>query len=93
MLRERSFEATGQRGYTIKGVHNFRYAATESPGPGTYAPKFDAVMPTAPKYGFHNRPVVKGPPATAGYRNLASTLGAGPKWTMKARADDNITVI
>lgn len=93
VLRDSAFDANGKVGYTIKGCHNFEYAKTVSPGPGAYMPKFAAVLPSAPKIGFHNRPEEKPTAETPGYRNLGSTLGEGPKWTMKARATDDISVV
>jgi hypothetical protein len=91
-LREHSFDATGQKGYTIKGFHDFKYRDTISPGSGAYRPKFEAVLPKAPKVAFHDRPKMRGAPETPGYRNLGSALG-GHKFTMKARATDEIQVI
>lgn len=93
VLRDSAFDASGKVGYTIKGCHDFQYAKTVSPGPAAYKPKFEAVLPAAPKIGFHNRPEEKPPAETPGYRNLGSTLGEGPKWTMKARATDEITSV
>jgi hypothetical protein len=92
MLREHSFDADGRVGYTIKGFHDFNYDNTISPGPGKYMPRFQAVLPAAPKIAFHDRPKQKDPQSTPGYRELGSTL-SGPKWTMKARAGDQIEVI
>ncbi|OHS95425.1 hypothetical protein TRFO_10588 [Tritrichomonas foetus] len=92
VIRDKSFEANGKMGYTIKGSHDFHYANTSSPGPGAYAPKFTAVLPSVPKIGFHDRPKEKDPAVTPGYRELGSTL-TGPSFTMKARATDDINVI
>jgi hypothetical protein len=91
-LRSHDFDADGHTGCTIKGFHDFSYANTISPGPGAYRPHFNAVLPAAPKYGFHDRPKERGAPQTPGYRNIGSTLG-GHKYTMKARATDEISVI
>jgi hypothetical protein len=91
LLREHSFDATGHIGYTIKGSHEEIAAATISPGPAAYRPHFDAVLPRAPKVAFHDRPKVRGAPETPGYRNLGSTL-EGHKFTMKARASDEVYV-
>lgn len=91
-VRDKSFDATGNQGVKISGHHDFQYLINSSPGPGTYKPHYDAVLPSAPKYGFHNRPVQKVQVSTAGYRNLGSTLGQGPKFTMKARATDEINL-
>jgi hypothetical protein len=93
LLREHSFDASGKVGVTIKGSHDFQYKNNEVPGPGAYKPKFFAVMPKAPVWGFHDRPKDKGPDQTPGYRDLGSTLGNSPKWTMKQRASDEIAVI
>jgi hypothetical protein len=91
-LRSHDFDANGHVGYSVKGFHDFSYANTISPGPGAYRPHFDAVLPAAPKIAFHDRPKERGAPETPGYRNLGSTL-AGHRFTMKARALDNIAVI
>jgi hypothetical protein len=93
VLRDKSFDATGNIGYTIKGCHDFQIGGTESPGPGAYAPKFNAVLKTGPKIAFHSRTALKGPPETPGYRGIGSSVGEGPKFTMKARANDEIQVI
>jgi hypothetical protein len=50
------------------------------------------VLPAAPKYTIHVRTRLKDPEETGGYRNIGTTL-AGPKWTMKARATDEVIVI
>jgi hypothetical protein len=92
MLREHSFDADGKVGFTITGFHDFDYDTSISPGPGRYLPKFQAVLPAAPKIVFRDRPKEKDPQSTPGYRELGSTLG-GPKWTVKARAGDQIEVI
>jgi hypothetical protein len=69
-----------------------KYGDTIAPGPGAYRPHFDAVLPRAPKIAFHDRPKMRGAPETPGYRDLGSML-AGHKFTMKARAEDEIEVI
>lgn len=92
MLRDHSFDATGKAGYSMKGCHDFHYANSISPGPCAYKPKYNSVLPSAPKIGFHDRPKDKGPPITPGYRDLGSTL-TGPSFTMKARAEDDINII
>jgi hypothetical protein len=93
MLRDKSFDAAGNAGYTIKGCHDFGFVNTESPGPGRYAPKFDAVLRTGPKIAFHDRTPLKGAPETPGYRAVGSSFGEGPKFTMKGRAVDEIEII
>jgi hypothetical protein len=94
LLRDKSFDANGQVGYTIKGCHALDLGPNEAPGPGAYAPRFNAVMKTAPKIAFHDRSPLKGAPETPGYRAFPSSLGEGsPKYTMKARATDEIKVI
>jgi hypothetical protein len=93
MLRDQSFDATGRVGFTIKGQHDFQYETSESPGPGRYAPNFRAVMPSAPRIAFHHRTPIKAAPETPGYKDLGTTLGQGPKYTMKARASDEISII
>lgn len=87
--RGRDFEARGTKGVQIKGSHDLRLANTESPGPGTYVPQYDKVMPSAPKYGIRGRAKEKRQDVTPGYRNLGSTL-SGPRYSMKARATDDI---
>jgi hypothetical protein len=93
VLRDHAFDATGKCGVIIKGSHDFQFNEVDSPGPGTYKPNFAAVVPRPPKYTFHIRTEEKGAPDTPGYRNLGSTLGKGPKWTMKQRAQDDIAVV
>ncbi|KAK8887625.1 Outer dense fiber protein 3-like protein 2 [Tritrichomonas musculus] len=79
-------------GVRIKGTHDFRYLTADSPGPAAYKPKYEKVMPAAPKYKMKARPKAKDPEVTAGYRNIGSTLG-GPRFSMKARASDDICII
>jgi hypothetical protein len=93
MLRGHDFDGTGARGIMIKGEHDFDYDKVLSPGPAAYRPRYAAILRRAPIYGFHDRPKTKDPKSTPGYRNLGSTLGRSPKWTMKARATDEIAVI
>jgi hypothetical protein len=93
LLRDHCFDATGKEGITIKGFHDFNYDQSISPGPAAYRPKYHAILPRAPIYGFHVRPKTKDPEGTPGYRDLGSTLGRSPKWTMKARALDEIAII
>ena len=92
VLRDHSFDGNGKAGYSIKGCHDFHYLNSISPGPAAYNPKFAAVLPSAPKVGFHDRPKDKEAPITPGYRELGSTL-TGPSFTMKARAEDDINII
>ena len=75
----------------MKGSHNFNYANTCSPGPASYrvSYSFDSTRPSSPKTYIHTRPPERKREATPGYRNLGSTLG-GPRYTIKARADDEI---
>lgn len=91
-IRDKSFDAEGTTGVIIKGHHDFKYDVSVSPGPGAYAPKFKAVLPSAPQISFHDRPKDKEPESQPGYRNLGSTL-TGPSFTMKARASDDIHVV
>lgn len=91
-IRGHDFDANGRAGTAIKGHHDFKYDQTVSPGPARYKPRYDKVLPQAPKIGFHDRPKAKEPEVTAGYRNIGSTLG-GYKYSMKARADDDINII
>ena len=86
------FDGTGKRGNTISGHHDFKYDISLSPGPSAYRPHYEAILPKAPVYGFHDRPKTKEPEITPGYRNIGSTLG-GPKYSMKRRADDDINII
>lgn len=80
------------RGIVFKGSHDFKYANTDSPGPGAYAPRFKSVLASSPMISFHTRPETKQPASSVGYRQLGSTLG-GPKFTMKARRDDPINIV
>jgi hypothetical protein len=91
-LRSHDFDGDGNAGCSVKGFHDFSYHNTISPGPAAYRPRYEAILRTSPKVSFHDRPKDRGAPATPGYRNLGSTLG-GHKFTMKARAVDNIAVI
>lgn len=84
--------AKTSHGVRIKGSHNFNYLTADSPGPAAYKPKYEKVLPSAPKYGMKGRHKAKEPEVTPGYRNLGSTLG-GPRYSMKARATDDICVI
>ncbi|KAH0795980.1 hypothetical protein GPJ56_000048 [Histomonas meleagridis] len=90
--RDHTFDANGKRGCSIIGHHDFNFDQTCSPGPGRYAPRYDAVLPQAPKVKFHNRPKEREKEPGVGYRNLGSTL-SGPKFTMKARANDDIVIV
>jgi hypothetical protein len=92
-LRDQSFDATGKCGVVIKGAHEFNYDGVDSPGPGTYKPNFGAIIPTPPKFTFHERSKLPGAPETPGYHDLGSTLGQSLKWTMKQRALDDIAVV
>lgn len=80
------------QGVRIKGTHNFKYLTADSPGPAAYKPRYEKVMKAAPKYKMKGRPKAKDPEVTAGYRNIGSTLG-GPRFSMKARASDDICII
>lgn len=91
-IRDHTFDANGKVGIVFKGCHDFKYANTVSPGPANYNPKFTAVLPAAPKIGFHDRPKDKAPATSPGYIELKSTL-TGPSFTMKARAIDDINII
>jgi hypothetical protein len=90
--RTRDFQADGQRGPRFKAAHDLRWADPETPGPAAYKPKHEKVLPAAPRYTMHVRTKLRGREDTPGYRNIGSTL-AGPKWTMKARAADEVMVI
>lgn len=90
--RWHEFDGNGRAGTAISGHHDFKYDKTASPGPARYKPKYEKILPSSPKIRFHNRPPAKDPPVTAGYRNIGSTLG-GYKYSMKARANDDINII
>lgn len=90
--RCKDFDEEGKKGIAISGSHNFSFGSGASPGPAAYKPKYDKILPAAPKYGFHDRPKTSQPESTPGYRNLGSTLG-GPRYSMKARANDDICII
>ncbi|OHT08261.1 hypothetical protein TRFO_23273 [Tritrichomonas foetus] len=85
-------EPSTAHGVRIKGSHDFRYQNTDSPGPAAYKPRYEKVIPSAPKYGIKGRHNPKDRESTPGYRNLGSTLG-GPRYSMKARANDDICII
>jgi hypothetical protein len=93
LLRDHSFDGTGKDGISIKGFHDFGYDRTISPGPAAYRPRYNAILRRAPIYTFHDRPKMKENVSTPGYRDLGSTLGRSPKWTMKARATDEVAII
>ena len=93
--RDVTFDPTkNKRGIKMKGHHEFSYNTGCSPGPATYKIKttYDSTKPTAPKPAMHSRPKTREVESSAGYRNLGSTL-SGPKFTMKARADDEIFLV
>ncbi|OHS94376.1 hypothetical protein TRFO_39440 [Tritrichomonas foetus] len=90
--RAHEFDGNGRCGTAIIGHHDFNYAKNISPGPAAYKPRYDKVLPSSPKVNFHYRPKAKETPITAGYRDLGSTLG-GYKYSMKARAKDDINII
>jgi hypothetical protein len=91
LTRGGEFDGNGHTGVQMKGNHAFGYGNLETPGPGSYRPKFDKVGPSAPKYGLHGRTKLPGKEPTPGYRDIGSTLG-GLKFSMKGRADDEIHV-
>jgi hypothetical protein len=93
VLRDHSFDGTGKVGVTIKGWHDFGWDEPVSPGPAAYLPRYRAIMPREPIYTLHVRTKLKEAEGTPGYRDLGSTLGRAPKWTMKQRASDEIAVI
>lgn len=82
----------GSPGVQIKGSHDFGYGKSETPGPGAYRPRYDRVLPSAPKYGMHARTKLPEREQTPGYRDIGSTLG-GLRYSMKGRADDEIVVV
>ena len=86
------FVANGKRGIRISGFHNFGFDDQHNPGPGTYRPRTDKILPSAPRYTIKGRNSSKRHEVTPGYRNIGSTLG-GPRFTMKARATDEINII
>jgi hypothetical protein len=91
-LRREDFEQNGKRGLAIMGHHDFDYDKIHTPGPSTYRPHYDKILPSAPKYLIKHQYKEKGRETRPGYRNFKSTL-AGPKYTMKARATDEIELI
>ena len=82
------------KGIKMKGQHEFNFNTGCSPGPAEYKVKynFDSRKPSSPKVAMHIRPSTKNSESAPGYRNLGSTLG-GPKYTMKARANDEIYLV
>lgn len=90
--RTHELDGDGTKGIGISGHHAFDYGIAQTPGPSAYKPRYEKVLPAAPKYGMRIRPQEKDPEGTPGYRNLGSTL-SGPKYTMKRREDDDIQVI
>ena len=91
-IRDRTFEANGKTGTKIKGHHDFNYNTGYSPGPAAYKPRYEKVMPSAPKISFHIKAQPKETPINAAYRDIGSTLG-GYKYTMKARATDDVNIL
>ena len=87
---DKTFLPNQKKGILMKGTHNFGYDVIETPGPGSYNPKFNQVLPSSPKINIHTKTEKKNENViTPDYRNLGSTL-TGPKFTMKARAKDDI---
>lgn len=93
MLRDKSFDADGTRGVSIQGHHDFKHTPSISPGPGAYAPKYDSVLPAAPKVQVGVRPKEKPAKPSPGYRNTRPAAGAGPKWSIAPRANDEVRVV
>jgi len=90
--QDKTFVPSSNKGITMKGQHKFGYNVSESPGPGSYVPHYEKVLPASPKITFHTRPKGHEPAETPGYRNIGSTLG-GPKFTMKARQNDDVYIV
>jgi hypothetical protein len=57
-----------------------------SPGPAAYTPDYMKTRVSIPASTMHIRPKDAVPDQTAGYVQLASTLG-GPKWAIGGRDD------
>jgi hypothetical protein len=92
LTRGAEFDGDGHAGVQMKGNHDFGFGNPGTPGPGAYRPRFEKVLPNPPKYSLHTRTKLPGRETTPGYRNIGSSLG-GPRFSMKARADDEIAVV
>jgi hypothetical protein len=91
-LRLHEFDENGKRGQSILGHHDFDYDKLHNPGPSTYRPRYEKILPAEPKWGIKGKYKDKQKEGTPGYIAAKSTL-TGYKYSMKARATDEIQLI
>jgi hypothetical protein len=92
LTRGADFAGGGARGAQMKGGRAAGGGDPGTPGPAAYRPRYDKVLPAAPRPALGARTRLPEREPTPGYRDIGSTLG-GPRFTIKARADDAVAVV